>query len=105
MENQQEKKPKKQVEKCVYGKKDPTNILQLNNKYIVAFLTEKKKEGKITQEQIDAFKADAKSINESEDTSRKKDYKIKLKFVEAFMPDLKPKTNQEFDFFAELDKL
>ena len=95
MEEVKEKKTRKKAIPCAYGVKDPTNINGLNQKYMITFLRENLKEGKITKEQVADFKERKKEM--------KKDSGTRKLFATMFMPHLIKE--EELSFDDALDKL
>ena len=92
-------------EPCVYGVKEPTNINQLNNAYMLAYIKANLADGSISKEQVAAFKKAKNAAIKKDDTAIEVSHKTRPAFAEAFMPQLMPKKKKSVDFDADLDKL
>ena len=92
-------------ESCIYGVKEPTNINQLNNAYMLAYIKANLADGSISKEQVGAFKKAKNAAIKKTDTAVEASHKTRLAFAEYFMPQLMPKKKKSVDFDADLDKL
>lgn len=72
-------------EPCVYGVKEPTNVNQVSQDYIVAFLEDKLEKGEIKQEQVEEFLEKKGNLPFT---------KARKVFVKMFMADIRPKTEK-----------
>ena len=92
-------------ESCIYGVKEPTNINQLNNAYMLAFIKANLADGSISKEKVEEFKKAKKAAIKKNDTAVEASHKTRLAFAECFMPQLMPKKKKSVDFDADLDEL